>query len=396
MRAGLDLDELGIALRRAGSIVLFGVLPVIVVGTVLGSTYGSTFVYDFHGGLYDGGRAVLSGTNPYPVHFLDHLASFDEARRATAAVFAVPVNPAPALVAAAPLSLLGPHVAGVVFTALSIAAMIMGLRLLGVRDWRCYGLPFLTWPLLHSLRLGQINELLVLGTGIVWHWRRSLLTPAVGLACLVAVNLFLWPLGFFMLITGRFKVAALAVVSFVALMLAGWAAIGFAGLGSYPRLLSDLSSIETRAGVSYVSAGLALGASRAVAELAAGLIAVTLLAMTWLVARQPGNEARAYGLALLAGLASSPVVWPHFLVLVFVPIALVSPRLSALWLVPFLAYLAHVAQSNGDIWLIVPYLAIELTVAAALIGWPGDKARPTPGPPPFSGLKASVPAARAR
>jgi Glycosyltransferase family 87 len=374
MRLGLDLNELGVALRRAGSIAVFGVLPVVVVVAVLGSTFGRTFVYDFHGVLYDGGRAVLKGINPYPVHFLDRLASLGRAERAAATVFAVPVYPAPALVVASPFSLLSVHAAGVLFTVISIAAFILGLRLLGVRDWRCYGLPFLTWPLLHSLRLGQVNGLLVLGCGVVWYWRRSLLAPAAGLACMVAVNLFLWPLGFFMLITRRFKVAAISVALFVALLLSGWAVIGFAGLGSYPKLLSDLSSTETSAGVSYVSAGLALGASRAVADAVSVAVSLGLLGLAWLSVQRPQGENRAYGLAVLAGLASSPVVWPHYMVLVFVPIALLSPRLSILWAVPFLAYLAPVAQSNGDVWRVLPYLAIQAIVAAALIGWRGDEA----------------------
>ncbi len=74
---------------------------------------------------------------------------------------------------------------------------------------------------------------------------------------------------------------------------------------------------------------------------------------------------------IMAALVSSPVVWPHYLALIFIPIALVSPELSVLWLVPLLGYLAPVEQTNGDFWQIVPFLAIELIVIAVLaLGWP--------------------------
>ena len=39
---------------------------------------------------------------------------------------------------------------------------------------------------------------------------------------------------------------------------------------------------------------------------------------------------------MLAALASTPIVWDHYMVLLFVPIALASPRSPALWLIPIL------------------------------------------------------------
>jgi len=65
----------------------------------------------------------------------------------------------------------------------------------------------------------------------------------------------------------------------------------------------------------------------------------------------------------VAALVASPIVWPHYLALLLVPIALVSPGLSALWLVPLLAYVAPVAQTHDHPWAIVPYLIICAIVA---------------------------------
>ena len=86
----------------------------------------------------------------------------------------------------------------------------------------------------------------------------------------------------------------------------------------------------------------------------------------------------------MAGLASSPVVWPHYFVLVSAAIALISPRLSPLWLMPLVAYLAPVAQTHGDIWKILPYIALEVMTVAALCFWPAPgelapSAQPSPG-----------------
>ena len=65
------------------------------------------------------------------------------------------------------------------------------------------------------------------------------------------------------------------------------------------------------------------------------------------------------------------MVWPHYLALLFVPIALVSPTLSWLWFMPLLAY--PVAQTTGRPWVIALYLAI---VAAPLVRlWPWPAAR---------------------
>jgi hypothetical protein len=40
------------------------------------------------------------------------------------------------------------------------------------------------------------------------------------------------------------------------------------------------------------------------------------------------------GFVLAAALVMTPILWLHYLVLLFVPIALVRPRLSALWFAP--------------------------------------------------------------
>src|SRR5579872_1922155 len=103
-----DRPELVVAFRHVASVVIFGVLPAAVVIGVLAVTFDkSTFQYDFHGGLYNGARAVIHGRDPYPRSYLHHLAAIVRAGGSPRTIFAVPVYPAPALVAAVPLALFG-------------------------------------------------------------------------------------------------------------------------------------------------------------------------------------------------------------------------------------------------------------------------------------------------
>jgi hypothetical protein len=49
-------------------------------------------------------------------------------------------------------------------------------------------------------------------------------------------------------------------------------------------------------------------------------------------AASDGDEMRAFSLSIVAALALSPIVWNHYLVILFVPLALMRPRFSVLWL----------------------------------------------------------------
>ena len=42
-----------------------------------------------------------------------------------------------------------------------------------------------------------------------------------------------------------------------------------------------------------------------------------------------------FTLTLAAALCASPIVWVHYFLLLLVPLALIRPRLSLLWFVPF-------------------------------------------------------------
>lgn len=374
-RAAVWPIMLGVVLCLAGLLLLAAVMR----------KPGNHPLYDFRGGLFNAGLDILHGRSPYQTGFLAHQVAIMKAggiaRGETASTaFSLPVYPAAANLAVVPLSLLPLWLAGALYTAASIAAMLFGVRLLGVRDWRCLVLVAASWPFLYGLYLGAVGPFLVLGIGIAWHWRDRLWPPALAIATLVAVKVFPWPLAVWLLITRRFKTLALSVAAGLALTFGAWAVIGFSGLLQYPRLLSDISFLQEGRAVSLVSVLLVGGVSPSVASAAAIALALAILVVAWRVSRGPGGDARALGLAVIAALAGTPIVWEHYMVLLFVPVALASPRLSKLWLLPLSTPLLVVLSSAvipvshrlaahppETLRAAVPWLLVEAAVAIALL-----------------------------
>jgi hypothetical protein len=84
------------------------------------------------------------------------------------------------------------------------------------------------------------------------------------------------------------------------------------------------------------------------------------------LARRPHGEAHGFGLVIVAALASTPVVWSHYLVVLFVPIALISPSLSWLWFLPGLAAFAPTDAHSSYGLSVLPILMAELGVTLVL------------------------------
>jgi Glycosyltransferase family 87 len=354
------------------------VLIVAVIGAGLLFARGLTTIpgheqlFDFKGGLYNAGVAILHGRDPYQPGFLAQQAAIIKAGgialgETSQNAFSIPVYPAPANLAMVPLSLLPFWLAGGLFTLLSIAAMVLGLRLLGVRDWRCVALTLVSWPFLFGLDVGALGPLLMLGVAAAWRWRERVWPPAIAIASIVVAKVFPWALGVWLLITRRFKTLAIAAVIGVVACLAAWAVVGFEGMAQYPRMLSNLSLIEEGRAVSLVAVLLAAGVPLGVAKGAALAATAALLGGAWRLSRR-GSDAQSYGLIVIAALTSSPIVWEHYMVLLFVPIALVSPELSMWWLLPLCTPLFVVLSA-----LVVPFTAsangLNHDTVRAAIAW---------------------------
>jgi hypothetical protein len=354
-------------------------------------------LFDFRGGLYNAGVAILHGRSPYQPGFLAHQAAILRtggiARgETTKLAFSIPVYPAFPNLLVVPLSLLPLWLAGTLYTLISCAAMGAGLRLLGVRDWRCLAVVACSWPFLYGLYLGAIGPFLVLGAGVAWRWRDRLWPPALGIAAIVAAKIFPWTLAVWLLITRRYRALALSAAAGAVITFGAWAVIGFDGLRQYPQMLSNMSFLQEGRADSIVTVLRVAGISSGAANVCAIIAALAILGLAGRLSSGEDGDRRAFGLAVLAALASTPIVWDHYMVLLFVPIALCSPQFSVLWLGPLVASTVwigstavikdsrHVeAASPNALRAAVIYLVLQLVIAVVLCTTAEQRAAWRPG-----------------
>ena len=144
-----------------------------------------------------------------------------------------------------PLTLLPAGVADIVMVLLGLACFALALWLVGVRDWRMYGVVAL-WPRVHrrDARLApdaghRAPRSPPRGGG---GTRAALPGVLVGLA--VAVKFFVWPLGVWLAATRRSRDAAFAAAVAAASLLL---VLPFTSLHDYAHALTRLgeSSIRT-------------------------------------------------------------------------------------------------------------------------------------------------------
>jgi hypothetical protein len=307
------------------------------------------------------GEAVLDGRTPYPTGEL------------LGRPYAYYVYPPPLALAVAPLTALPAGQASAVWTLLGIAALLGGLLVLGVRDWRCFALAFLLPGTRESLEYGAIGTFLVLLVALAWRYRDRLAASAAATAGAVVLKLFLWPLLAWHVLTGRIRTALAAAAGAIGLALLTWAAISFHGLTDYPRVLRDLTELEAEETYSVFALGRALGLPDGAAQVLALVLGVALLAAAWHAARTArdadARDARSLVLVLAAAFALTPILWHHYLVLLLVPIALARPRFSPLWLVPAVGIVFEALGWYGG-WAegIAPRVSVLALVAAVTAG----------------------------
>jgi hypothetical protein len=160
-----------------------------------------------------------------------------------------------------------------------------------------------------------------------------------------------------------------------ALVVGGWAVIGFAGMRSYPHLLRVLSDVEQARGYGVVALAHVSGGVAEVVTL--GLVAILLLGIA-AAARGDDADRRTFCIAVGGALLVTPLLWLHYFALVLVPIALYRPRLSGVWFLPLLFWLTPVTQPQGSVWRICLALAIAALVIVCTVGegWFGRLYRP--------------------
>lgn len=352
--------------------LLLGLLPPVLLLILVVSRYwvGRHLGFDYRP-LWEASRHLFQGS-PYPA---PHAAALHDEQQF--------VYPPLAAVLAAPLAVLPFGVAAALLAAIEVAATVLTLRVLGVRDWRCYGITFLWYPVIQNFLIGSITSLLALGLAVAWRYRDDRRVAAPASAVVIAAKVFLWPLLFWLAATRRWRTAAQALLFALAGIAVSWALFGFGGLTSYPRLLDELSRLEAWKSYSAVAFGLVFGLStdqaRALA-IAAGVAALVCVVLVGYFRRDADSDRRAFVLSIAAAFMFSPIVWTHYLALLVVPIAITRRRLAPLWFVP-LAMWATPGQSNGHEWRVVLGLAVWSVVLAAAFR----------GPRPLPAVRGRVP-----
>ena len=347
-------DALSSWASRAANILAFAVLP---AAWTAWNLHLSGIGWDFSV-FYDASRHYLAGESPYPGHTLAALGNKQQF-----------VYPAPMAALLVPFAVLPYALALGIWITVSIAAFAVTLRLLGVKDWRCFGALFLLIPVQYSVRLGTLMPILMLLLALLWRYRERKVVAAVVAAVLAVSKLFLFPLLIWLVVTRRFKTAAIACAVSAGMCLLAWLPLGLSSIGTYASLVHTLSSYEQTFSLSVTSLGLASGLSSGQALLVATTLGIALI--LWAAAVGRSNDFLAFRLTLAASFVLSPIVWDHYYVLLIVPLALRWPRLSGVWFLAMWIELDTSAMNNAVPWVALALLVmvIQLDLVSPLRVW---------------------------
>jgi hypothetical protein len=297
------------------------------------------FLFDLHV-LWKAGHDIVMGHSPYPF-----------------------VYPAPAALLMVPFGALPWKFAVVAFGAVVVGAVYFTLRTLGVRDWRCYGVALAWMPTTSTLTLGAFSTLLALAAAVAWRYRDRRWIVASAVVFAVVTKLFLWPLVIWLIATRRIRTAVSSVVLGIVVVLGSWAVIGFDGMLDYPHHLGSIAGTQQGRSYSPFAVMRFLGMSSFMAHV--GLVALAVIAVVgiFIAARRNDGDRRAFVLALAAALVLSPIVWLHYLVLLYVFVALYRKSLGIAWIIPLAYWLLPGQDSHGS----GPALLLFYAITAAAV-----------------------------
>jgi hypothetical protein len=326
-----------------GFIPMLPFIPVFIQLAVRRRYLGDGWFFDGHW-LWRGWQHVVHGQNPY-VDFL---------------------YPAPAAVLPAPIGWLGYRPAMIVWTILLFAAIVVSLRLLGVLDWRCYGIALLSMPALSSIHLGTPTPVLMLSAALAWRYRNRPWLVSAGLALGIGFKIMLWPLLVWLAVT-RFWTSVRAGLTTVALVAGCWAVIGFAGMSSYGGNLRGTEEIDQYKGYSIVALAHRAGLGLRSAHIVLALVALALVALIVVAGRRKVATADrdAFIVAIGTTLLAAPVIWGHYFLLVFVAFALTNRSFGIEWLLPLAFWVVPQEENFGSA---VP-IVLGLGLFIALLVW---------------------------
>lgn len=329
-----------------------GLLPVLVTISQLHSlVVQHVLAVDYSQGPWVAGERLFAGLSPYV-----------GAQSAQVGGIAF-VYPAVAALVLAPFSLLARGAAGGVFTVLDIAAILITLWVLSVRDWRVYG-ACLLWPaVLSGWETANLTLLLALGVAVVWRRRDAPLLVGALIALLISVKLFVWPLALWLIATRRYRASGYAAAAGLAMNLLAWGVLGFDQITRYRELIAALAGAQQNRGYSLMALLLNGGVHRPLALVLTTGLTLLFAGACLLAGRRRGSQA-ALAICVAMCLIATPISWLHYFALFVVPLAIARPRLSVLWLVPILFDFPTVGPDTREILIMFGVGAAICLIAA--------------------------------
>ena len=343
--------------ERAATHALCGLVPVgFTIYMIFYAVGQHAFAVDFHSAFWPAGSRVLHGLTPYasPTSFAaTHGFAF--------------VYPAPGALLFAAFGWMPRTVADVVFTIICFGAAMGTLAVLGIRDWRLYGMTLL-WPaVLSGWQTANLSLLLALGIAVAWRYRDRPAIAGVTVGVMISLKLFLWPLVGWLVLTRRWRALAWTVGSGVVINALSWAVLGFDQIHAYLHLVNAVTKVEEATAYTPLALGLKLGLSHQAADLVAGLAFAAVAVVTVNCARR-GRESGVLLGVIAISLLATPIVWRHYFVLFLVPLAITRPRLSGAWAIPLVLFVCPV--TGPMLWQLLLGLGSIGLLVFVLFRWP--------------------------
>jgi hypothetical protein len=329
-----------VALARAAlpvvAVVLFAAGSLAIIATA-GSTWGYDYQAYAHAAqrLLDGQRLYDPGVD-------------------LAGGFAIYLYPPPFALAFVPFVWLGDPLGLDAWTALLIGSTVAAIAVMPVSPrlrWGVLLLAGVDWPVLYSLKLGQVGPVLLLLFVLGWRWleRPGGLGGTIGTGALVKLQPAL--VGGWAVLTGRWRAALIGFGLAAGACLVTLPIVGTAAWADYVALLRQVSApIVTphnfTPGAVLYQAGVDQGVATAVQWLvvAGALVLVVLAALRC-------SASGSYVVAIVASQLISPLLWDHYAIVLLLPVAWLAARgawwalaipivtsLPLLWLVPAAVY----------------------------------------------------------
>ena len=197
----------------------------VMLGLVGLSAAEGLLAWDVRFAYLPAAEAVLDGDSPYPAlddPILDEQKGYVYPPQLSSSL--LPLTPLPVGCRSGPRG-----------RSRMLALLLLTLRVLEVRDVRCYAAALLWVPAISGVLLANVSIPLAFALAVVWRYRDAVWPPAVALGLAVSAKLLLWPMFVWMLATRRFRRNGVRPSSSaLGVTLAAWAAIGFDGLRAYP------------------------------------------------------------------------------------------------------------------------------------------------------------------